>query len=180
MHELPHGIPFLQFFAYAEDDNPANRNMPMVILTNEDQPINHPSFKIFLPWYHTQIKAIKANKPVGGKTTCGAVRRLQQGLCQTVKFIRMTMYPKERGRTAGRAYISFVGTNTTINLFIPCNVISTCGMWEHRQKMRFTVRLWESMPGSGFAFTLCYRGVRLELPPSNSYTLTSIVTIRDN
>lgn len=34
------------------------------------------------------------------------------------------MYPKERGRTAGRAYISFVGTNTTINLFIPCNVIS--------------------------------------------------------
>lgn len=24
------------------------------------------------------------------------------------------MYPKERGRTAGRAYISFLGTNTTI------------------------------------------------------------------
>ncbi|MCW9457495.1 MULTISPECIES: hypothetical protein [Enterobacteriaceae] len=23
---------------------------------------------------------------------------------------------------------------TTINLFIPCNVIATCGMWEHRQK----------------------------------------------
>src|SRR5690606_5970164 len=63
---------------------------------------------------HTQIKAIKANKPVGGKTTCGAVRRLQQGLCQTVKFIRMTMYPKERGRTAGRACISFLGTNTAI------------------------------------------------------------------
>ncbi|EOL2497383.1 hypothetical protein ACXR0S_004899, partial [Escherichia coli] len=47
MHELPHGIPFLQFFAYAENDNPAKRNIPMVILTNEDQPINHPSFKIF-------------------------------------------------------------------------------------------------------------------------------------
>ena len=34
------------------------------------------------------------------------------------------------------------------------------------------------MPGSGFAFTLCYRGVRLELPPPNSYTLIPIVTIR--
>jgi len=123
---------------------------------------------------------IAANKPVGGKTTCGAVRRLHQELCQTVKFVRMTMYPKERGRTAGRACMWCASTVTTINLFIPCNVITTCGMGEHRQKMRFTVRLWESMPGSGFSFTLDYRGVRLELPPTNSYTLISIVTIRDN
>lgn len=60
---------------------------------------------------------------VGGKTTRGAVRQLHWE-CQIVKFIRMTMYPKERGRIAGRACISCAGTNTTINLFIPCNVIA--------------------------------------------------------
>lgn len=84
--------------------------------------------------------------PVGGKTTRGAVRRQHQGLCQTVKFIRMTMYPKERGRTAGRACISCAGTNTTINLFIPCNVITTCGIWEHRQKCA-SLKVWGIMPG---------------------------------
>lgn len=36
------------------------------------------------------------------------------------------------------------------------------------------------MPGSGFSVTMDHRGVRLELPPPNSYTLISIVTIRDN
>ena len=97
---------------------------------------------------------IAANKPVGGKTTCGAVRRLHQGLCQTVKFVRMTMYPKERGRTAGRACMWCASTVTTINLFIPCNVISTCGMWEHRQKCA-SLKAVGVMPGARL-FVRCW------------------------
>jgi hypothetical protein len=58
--------------------------------------------------------------PVGGKTTRGGVSDFTRK-CQIVKFIRMTMHPKERGLIAGRFC---AGTNTTINLFIPCNVIA--------------------------------------------------------
>ncbi|MNG73481.1 hypothetical protein D3C79_319330 [compost metagenome] len=97
--------------------------------------------------------------PVGGKTTRGAVRRQQQGLCQTVKFIRMTMYPKERGRTAGRAYIWCARTVTTIDLFIPCNVITTCSMWEHRQKCA-SLKVSGVMPGRRLFVRCCAVAVR--------------------
>ncbi|CAH5563512.1 Uncharacterised protein [Enterobacter hormaechei] len=83
------------------------------------------------------------------------------------------MYPKERGRTAGRAYISFVGTNTTINLFIPCNVIATCGMWEHRQKMRFTVSVWYRFRDGGTSSSFKGKSdTRLSLGTTRHYVLT--------
>ena len=60
---------------------------------------------------------------VGGKTTRGAVKQLHQGVSDSEVY-QDDLYPKERGRIAGRACISCAGTNTTINLFIPCNVIA--------------------------------------------------------
>ena len=87
------------------------------------------------------------------------------------------MYPKERGRTAGRAYISFVGTNTTINLFIPCNIIATCGMWEHRQKMRFTVRAWYRFRdgGASSGFKGAYWRMQYKVEPGNYLPLRAYI-----
>ncbi len=57
------------------------------------------------------------------------------------------MYPKERGRTAGRACISCAGTNTTINLFIPLQRHLDVWHMGASAKKCASLKVWGIMPG---------------------------------